>query len=228
MVRALLVDDEQPARERLRRLLAAFDEVEVVGEAEDGEHAFEQILALTPDVVFLDIQMPGCSGLDVAASLPALRPKLVFCTAFDQHAVDYLLKPVTRARLAEAIRRLPVHGRRRDAVPSEASGRTRSEYPARFLAKYGARYQVVPARAVLLFASEGGLTQLRTAERRSWIQPRLSELEARLDPARFFRISRAAIVNLDAVREVAPLSNGDRIAVSRRRFKALVDRLGVS
>jgi two-component system LytT family response regulator len=236
MVRALLVDDEQPARERLRRLLAAFDEVEVVGEAEDGEHAFEQILALTPDVVFLDIQMPGCSGLDVAASLPALRPKLVFCTAFDQHAVDafelqavdYLLKPVTRARLAEAIRRLPVHGRRRDAVSSEASGRTRSEYPARFLAKHGARYQVVPARAVLLFASEGGLTQLRTAERRSWIQPRLSELEARLDPARFFRISRAAIVNLDAVREVAPLSNGDRIAVSRRRFKALVDRLGVS
>ena len=117
MVRALLVDDEQPARERLRRLLAAFDEVEVevVGEAEDGEHAFEQILALTPDVVFLDIQMPGCSGLDVAASLPALRPKLVFCTAFGQHAVDafelqavdYLLKPVTRARLAEAIRRLP-------------------------------------------------------------------------------------------------------------------------
>lgn len=87
---------------------------------------------------------------------------------------------------------------------------------------------MVPARAVLLFASEGGLTQLRTAERRSWIQPRLSELEARLDPARFFRISRAAIVNLDAVREVAPLSNGDRIAVSRRRFKALVDRLGVS
>ena len=176
MVRALLVDDEQPARERLRRLLAAFDEVEVVGEAEDGEHAFEQILALTPDVVFLDIQMPGCSGLDVAASLPALRPKLVFCTAFDQHAVDafelqavdYLLKPVTRARLAEAIRRLPVHGRRRDAVSSEASGRTRSEYPARFLAKHGARYQVVPARAVLLFASEGGLTQLRTAERRSW------------------------------------------------------------
>ena len=104
MVHALLVDDEQPARERLRRLLAAFDDVEVVGEAEDGEHALERILELRPDVVFLDIQMPGCSGLDLAASMPAPRPKIVFCTAFEEHAVDafelhavdYLLKPITR------------------------------------------------------------------------------------------------------------------------------------
>ena len=114
MVRALLVDDEQPARERLRRLLAAFDDLEVVGEAEDGEQAIEQILELKPDLVFLDIQMPGCSGMEVAASMPSPRPKIVFCTAFEEyavdafelHAVDYLLKPINRARLARALQRV--------------------------------------------------------------------------------------------------------------------------
>ena len=110
-------------------------------------------------------------------------------------------------------------------------------YPARFLAKHGSRYQVVPADAVLLFTSEGALTQLRTAEQRYWMQPSLTELDTRLDPALFFRVSRSAIVNLDSVCEVKPvpgghgeakLSNGLRLKVSRRRLKTLMDRLGVS
>jgi two-component system LytT family response regulator len=87
-IRALIVDDEEPARERLRRLLDEGPDVEVVGEAEDGECALERVAALSPSVVFLDIQMPGCSGLEVAASLPSPRPHIVFCTAFDQYAVD--------------------------------------------------------------------------------------------------------------------------------------------
>ena len=107
MIRALLVDDEEPARERLRRLLTELGGVEIGGEAEDGEQAMEQIAALRPDLVFLDIQMPGCTGMEVAASLAAPRPRIIFCTAFDQYAVDafelnavdYLLKPVNRARL---------------------------------------------------------------------------------------------------------------------------------
>ncbi len=245
MVRALLVDDEQLARERLRQLLAAFDDVEVVGEAEDGEQAIEKILELSPDLVFLDVQMPGCSGMEVAASLPSPRPKIVFCTAFEEyavdafelHAVDYLLKPINRVRLAKAVQRardLPVTSEEGSLEKvSQAAG----AYPARFLAKHGSRYLVVPADEVVLFASEAGLTQLRTAEHYYWMQPSLTELETRLDPSRFFRVSRSAIVNLHAVREVKPapgghgeakLSNGVRLEVSRRRLKTLMDRLGMS
>src|SRR5687768_15501931 len=114
MIRTLLVDDEQPARERLKQLLAAHPDVEVVGEADDGVQAIERIAELTPDLVLLDIQMPGASGLDVAGSLGHPRPAVIFCTAFDQYAVDafelsaldYLLKPVNRARLAAALERV--------------------------------------------------------------------------------------------------------------------------
>jgi sigma-B regulation protein RsbU (phosphoserine phosphatase) len=113
MIRAFIVDDEEPARERLRRLLDGTS-LEIVGEAGDGSEALPQIGALAPDIVFLDIQMPGLSGLDVAARLQPPRPRIVFCTAYDQfaidafehHAVDYLLKPVNRDRLARTIDRV--------------------------------------------------------------------------------------------------------------------------
>ena len=115
-IRTVLVDDEEPARERLRAMLADYDDLEIVGEACDGQEAVETIDALRPDVIFLDIQMPGLSGLEVAASLTPPRPRVVFCTAFDQyaieafehHAADYLLKPVSRKRLVKAIDRLRV------------------------------------------------------------------------------------------------------------------------
>ena len=216
MVRALLVDDGQLARERLRRLLAAFDDVEIVGKAEDGEQAIEQILELNPDLVFLNIQMPGCSGMDVTASMPSPRPKIVFCTAFEEyavdafefHAVDYLLKPINRARLAKAVERARNLPEPREDKSLEKVSTATAAYPARFLAKHGSRYQVVPAADVVLFASDGGLTQLRTAEQRYWMQPSLTDLETRLDPARFYRVSRSVIVNLDAVREMKPASGG--------------------
>jgi sigma-B regulation protein RsbU (phosphoserine phosphatase) len=113
MIRALIVDDEAPARDRLRRLLSPGD-VTVVGEAENGAEAIARIAALQPDLVFLDIQMPALSGLEVAARLPAPRPRIVFCTAYDRfaveafelHAVDYLLKPVHRDRLMTAVNRI--------------------------------------------------------------------------------------------------------------------------
>lgn len=113
MIRTLLVDDEEPARERLRRLLKAHAEVNVVDEAADGFEAVEKIQRLRPDLVFLDVQMPGRTGIEVAASIQPPRPDIVFCTAFDQyaidafelHAVDYLLKPVNRNRLARSVER---------------------------------------------------------------------------------------------------------------------------
>ncbi len=238
-IRALIVDDEQPARERLAQLLGPLPDVEIVAEAEDGEEAIEKIAEHAPDVVFLDIQMPGCSGIEVAASLPSPRPKIIFCTAYDEyavdafelHAVDYLLKPVNRARLAKALSRV----QQTDDESLDRASQSSGNYPARFLAKRSTRFYVVPESDVIYFASDGGQTKLQTEENHYWMQPTLSDLEKRLDPARFFRISRAAIVNLDAVREVVPvtggygevsLSNDTRLEVTRRRFKPLMDRLG--
>lgn len=242
MMRVLVVDDEELARERLRQLLGAYDDLEVVDEAEDGERAIEKILELKPDLVFLDIQMPGCSGMEVAASLPSPRPGIIFCTAFDEyavdafelHAVDYLLKPVSRARLEKAVERArTLPGQELDASIDRVS-QTAGGHPTRFLAKRSSRYRVIPRQDVLFFASEGGITKLQTTDQYYWMQPTLTDLEARLDPSRFCRISRTAIVNLDAVSEVIPVeggsgeakvTNGECLEISRRRLKTLMDRL---
>jgi len=240
-MRALIVDDEQPARLRLRQLLGELG-VEVVGEAEDGPQALQQIASVAPDVVLLDIQMPGCSGLDVAASLPEPRPRLVFCTAFDEHAVDafelnvvdYVLKPVSRARLEQAIARVRVADAGAASAALTRLASTTRAYPTRFVGRRGSRFRVVPQGEVLYFALDAGLTRVHTKAGHYWMEPTLSDLEARVDPARFYRVSRNALVNLDAVAEVVPreggpaeavLSDGTRLAVSRRRVAGLLERL---
>lgn len=239
-LRALVVDDEQPARERLCRLLKPFDNVEVIGQAEDGEMAIEKIEELQPDVVFLDIQMPGCSGIEVAASLRSPRPRIIFCTAYDEyaveafevHAVDYLLKPIHRARLEKALGRVASDDDAPDSI--ELATRASSSYPTRFLARRSSRYCVVSGEDVLYFASDGGQTRLQAGDRHYWMQPTLLELGCRLDPQHYFQVSRNAIVNMDAVREVLPLSGGQAevklrdgttLEVSRRRYRDLITRL---
>jgi two-component system LytT family response regulator len=176
--------------------------------------------------------------MEVAASLPSPRPHVVFCTAFDEyavdafelHAIDYLLKPVSQARLEKAIERVRA-GRPPDAALDRA---VRSTPPTRFVAQRGRTYRVIPARDVVCFLSEDGLTKLQTAAEHYWVPPTLNELEERVDPRRFFRISRSAIVNLDAVQEIVPgsdgrgevvLKNGSRLEVSRRRYRELTTRL---
>ena len=241
-LRALLVDDEQPARDRLRQLLAGVEGIEIVGEAEDGVQAIERVSELAPDLVLLDIQMPGCSGLEVAASLGRPRPAIIFCTAFDQYAVDafelqaidYLLKPVNRARLQAALARVreqrPVE---RDQQLDHIS-RREPLAPVRFLAKKGARFRIVPKQEVVAFTFHEGLTRLHTATEQLWMQPTLAALARRLDSRDFLQVSRTAIVSLDAVREARPfsdgtgeivLSNGLTFLVTRRRWRLLMDRL---
>lgn len=243
MIRALLIDDEQPARERLRQLLAAHSDVEIVGEAEDGVEAAEKIAELTPDLVLLDIQMPGASGLDVAASLGQPRPAVIFCTAFDQYAVDafelsaidYLLKPVNRSRLASALERVRAAGQPRgrdrelDGL-AHASGLS----PTRFLARRGARFRVVPVQEVVAFTFVDGVTHVMTLTEQLTMQPTLAALARRLDSKHFFQVSRTAIIRLDAVREAKPfadgtgeitLASGTVMVVSRRRWRSLLDRL---
>jgi DNA-binding LytR/AlgR family response regulator len=239
-IRTLIVDDEQPARDRLRQLLAAAPEVEIVGEAEDGVQAIERIAELAPELVLLDIQMPGCSGLEVAASLARPRPAIIFCTAFDQyavdafevHAVDYLLKPVNRARLHAALER--VGDVQRAEREHQLDHVTRGSAPVRFLARKAARYRVVPRQEVMAFTFTEGLTRLHTATEQLWMQPTLAALARRLDAESFFQVSRTAIVSLDAVREARPfpdgtgelvLANGLTLPVTRRRWRLLMDRL---
>ena len=241
-LRTLIVDDEQPARDRLRQLLAAHPDVEVVGEAEDGVQAIERVGELTPDLIILDIQMPACSGLEVAASLGRPRPAIIFCTAYDQyavdafelHAVDYLLKPVNRARLAAALQRVQdVRVVEREHQIDHVT-RARNLSPARFLARKAARFRVVPRQEVVAFTFHEGLTRLHTATEQLWMQPTLAALARRLDGETFFQVSRHGIVSLDAVREAKPfpdgtgeviLSNGLTLPVTRRRWRLLMERL---
>jgi two-component system LytT family response regulator len=194
----------------------------VCGEAVDGPSALEQIRTLRPDVVLLDIEMPGCSGTEVAASLPEPRPRVIFCTAFDQYAVeafevnaaDYLMKPVTRTRLEAALKK---------AQPATASPLAHVQ---RLLARAGERYVVIPVAEIVVFLSEEGLTHLFTRDRDYWMDPTLNDLEARLDPAQFFRISRAALVApMPGGSGDLTLKSGRRLEVSRRRFKDLLERL---
>lgn len=243
MIRTLLVDDEQPARDRLRQLLAAHEDVEIVGEADDGLEAAEKITELTPDLILLDIQMPGASGLDVAASLGRPRPAVIFCTAYDQYAVDafelsatdYLLKPVNRARLAAALDRVRTASqhRLRDRALDETT-RKAGLSPTRFLARRGARFRVVPSTEVVAFSFVDGITHLTTASEQLSMAPTLAALARRLSPDEFFQVSRSAIIRLDAVREAKPfsdgtgeitLANGQTMIVARRRWRALLEKL---
>jgi two-component system LytT family response regulator len=186
--------------------------------------------------------MPGCSGIDVAACLAQPRPHIIFCTAFEQHAVDafelnavdYLLKPISRVRLGQALDRVRSLSAAARESAINRTVRSLPSGPARFLVRNASHYTVVSEARVLYFSSEDGLTRLMGDTAQYWMDPTLNELEERLDPARFFRVSRAALINLNAVAEVFPLpggsgevllKNGQRLEVSRRRFRDLLQSL---
>lgn len=176
-MRVLIVDDEAPARLRLRQMLAAHADVEVAGEAETGVQAMELAVRLKPDAILLDIQMPGCTGIDVAACLPAPRPHIIFCTAYEQHAVDafelnaidYLLKPISRARLGQALERVRSLAPDSHEEALDQAARKQRSGPARFLVRSGAHYVVVGEARVLYFFSEGGLTRLIAENAQYWM-----------------------------------------------------------
>jgi len=202
----------------------------------------ELIELMKPDLVLLDIQMPGCSGIDVAASLARPRPHVIFCTAYEQHAVDafelnavdYLLKPISRIRLGQALERFESLSAAAKESSVDHAIHAHRDGPARFLAKKGSHFIVVIESRVLYFVSEEGLTKLVTEADQYWMDAPLNELESRVDPSRFFRISRAALVNLNAITEVHPLPGGggearlrtgERLEVSRRRFSEFLESL---
>ena len=234
-MRVLIADDEAPARQFLRRLLTSHNDIEIVGEAEDGTEVIRLVATAKPDVLFLDIQMPGGNGLEVAAGLMEHRPAIVFCTAYEQHAieafeleaVDYLLKPVSRSRLAQALDRI----RRID--PAQPVPRAH-ERLSRFLARRGGHLVVIPASKAAYFESVDGLTKIVTVRQGSLLDgfAATSAGQAAPEAQRFFRVSRNALINLNEVAEVHPLPGGSaelllrggpRVEVSRRRYRSLLD-----
>jgi two-component system LytT family response regulator len=235
----MIVDDEQPARDRLQRLLRWFDDLTIAGTAENGEEAIKLIRELQPDLVLLDIQMPGCSGIDVARSLPAPLPKIIFCTAYDQYAieafelnaVDYLMKPVNRIRLGTAIERTRGLSIAEAGTKVDRAVQGPHLAPIRFLGKRGSRIHVISHQEVVYFGSESGLTKLHTKDQGYVMEPTLNDFERRLDPNLYCRISRTAVVNLDYISEVHTLmggygemilKTGMRLEISRRKLKILM------
>jgi DNA-binding LytR/AlgR family response regulator len=246
-MRTLIVDDETPARERLRRLLVGIEEIELVGEAEDGIQAVEMIAGQAPDLVLLDIQMPGLDGFGVIEALDD-PPQIVFVTAYDEYAIrafevnalDYLLKPFSRARLGEAIRRAQAAlteerqfaGRLGPLLESLAA-------QGRYLTRLGVydrdRIRVLDVGEIDWVGVQDEQVTVHTADQAYLVRRTLGELEARLDPATFFRTHRSAIVNLNCVQEVIPwfkgshklrLTSGAEVDLSRARARALRKVLG--
>jgi two-component system LytT family response regulator len=246
-MRTLIVDDEAPARERLKRLLATLEGVDIIGEAEDGIQAVEMIEAWSPELVLLDIQMPGLDGFGVIEALDD-PPAIIFVTAYDQyalrafevHALDYLLKPFSRERLAKAIQRAReafTEGQDLGAQlgPLLESLAAEGRYLTRLAVRDGERIRVLDADALDWIGIEDEQVLVHVGDQAYPIRRSLTELEARLDPARFFRAHRSAIVNLDRVKEIIPwfkgshilrLTTGAEVDLSRAQARRLRKLLG--
>ena len=232
-MRALLIDDEPLARKELRRLLAVFPEIEVAGEAADADQAREQIAALKPEILFLDVQMPEETGMDLLASLEPPAPLVIFTTAYDEFAVkafelnalDYLLKPVDPARLAAAIARL--RGKPgAEATAGRPPGRDLLTADDKVFVREGDHCWFVPVKQIRLLESEGSYTRVHFEGARPQLFRSLSAMEARLDPKSFFRANRSQIINLDWIDQIEPwfggglvvhLKGGAKIELSRRQ-----------
>lgn len=240
-MKALLIDDERLARSELRRLLRAHPEIEIVGEAANATQAEEKIAALHPDLIFLDVQMPGRTGFELLAEL-ADAPRVIFTTAYDEYALkafdfgalDYLLKPIEPARLARALDRLQEPDE--SSEPQHSSTGVLGENDQVFL-KDGEHCWLVRVGDIRLLESEGNYARVYFAEGRPLIPRSLQTLETRLDPQRFFRVSRQHIINLRFVRKVEPWFDGGlalwlgehdpQIKVARRRAQELRERLSL-
>jgi DNA-binding LytR/AlgR family response regulator len=249
-IRTVIADDEQIARRVLREELEQMREVTVVGEAEDGKQALRQIVDLRPDLVFLDLQMPGMGGFEVVGSLSGSRlPAVVIVTAFDQHAieafeagaVDYLLKPVSEARLRKAVERAKsLLGKpleiAQDLAKIASAGEASSPSRRKLVGRLGRDYYLLDANEVLALQAEGELVWIVTPKRRFLANQTLRALETALQSLAFQRVHRNAIVNINHVRKVTvltshrwmlTLSNDAQLVVSKRQahnIRRLVER----
>jgi two-component system LytT family response regulator len=236
-MKALIVDDEPLARRELRRLLAAHPSIQTVGEAGDIDGARERIESLAPEVVFLDIQMPGGTGFDLLVRLDWV-PRVIFTTAYDRYAVkafdvnalDYLLKPIEPERLAAALDKL-------QATYTAARREAHKDSPLEQLfVRDGPRCWFVPLRDVSVFSAEGNYVRMQWGQERPLLGRSLAALESKLDPQRFFRANRQQIINMGSIRSVdlgvggrlhVQLNDGREIQISRRQARQFRERTTV-
>jgi two-component system LytT family response regulator len=241
-LRTLIVDDEAPARERLKRFLADNEAVELIGEAEDGKRAVEMIEERNPAIVLLDIQMPELDGFGVIKML-ANPPLIIFITAYDQYAIqafevnalDYLLKPFTKVRLDRAIEKAGKALSSKDDFTTKIDAlfqtlNKQKRYLERVAVRHEGRIFVIPVNDIDWIGAEEGSIYIHTKDGRYLTNYTLDELDSRLSPRTFFRAHRSAILNLNRVKEVIPwfagnyrvrLSSGVEVDISRNRVKEL-------
>jgi two-component system LytT family response regulator len=252
-MRAFLVDDEALALKRLSRMLTATGRVEIVGTGADPLEAVDAILHSKPDVLFLDIEMPGMTGFELLAKLDP-QPVIVFTTAYDRYAlqafgvnsIDYLLKPIEQAQLDRALDK--IERLRGGAEPRQqirellerlsSVSSPQPDYPARIASRIGERVEFVELSRVTHFFAADKLTYAATPAKNYVVDHTIQELEQKLDPRKFIRIHRATLLNLDSVRDLHPMFAGrmlvrlkdekkTELPVSRDRVKALKQRLGI-
>jgi two-component system LytT family response regulator len=223
MIRALIVDDEPPARSKLRRLLKQDDRIEIAGEARDGTEALELVAATNPDLLFLDIQMPRMNGFEVLEVLGPECPQIIFTTAYDQYAIkafevralDYLLKPFDQSRLREAVdRAVEMHGKPRGDIDERIEAllgelRTRKPVLKRILLKTEGRIIFVDIERISRIEAEEKYVRLHVDLRSYLHRETMNSLEERLDPSAFVRVHRGEIVNMSFILELESLSHGD-------------------
>lgn len=235
--RAVIIDDEAPARARLRRLLAESlaGRVEVAGEAEDGDAGLALIEHESPDLAFIDVQMPGMDGLQLVAKIPAPAPYVIFTTAhdryaldaFDAGAIDYLLKPFDARRLVRAVERAESLGMR--ARAEEVLAPLRANAAPRILSDklpvgFNGRVLLVPVQEISHCVVEHELVTVHTTRASYTTDYTLAALEARLDPSRFFRAHRALLVNLEHVAAIDDMAGGRAVLVTHAGVKLAVSR----
>jgi two-component system LytT family response regulator len=237
-MKAVLVDDEPLARKELRRLLSAYPSVEIAGEAGNAKEALKLITSQKPDLIFLDVQMPGQSGFDLLAKLES-PPEIIFTTAYDQFALrafefgacDYLLKPIIPERLALSLSR--VHSDKvRASYESNVREGERLTGADQVLVRDGDSCWMIAISEIHLLESEGNYTRVFFRDKKALIPRSLIILEEKLDPKLFFRASRQHIINLQQIENIQPwfsrslrvtLKSGQTIEMSRRRSQDLKD-----
>ncbi len=246
-IRVLIVDDESLARRTIRDLLADDAEIEVIGECSNGPEAVNFIRQQSPDLLFLDIQMPGLSGFETLARVEVERlPAIIFVTAFDRyalqafevHALDYLLKPFSDRRFEEALRQakaqiemrevnrlsqslLALLGEQAAAPPPETR---RRNFLTRFMIRSGGRVAFIKSDEVDWIAADDYYLKLHVGTKAHLLRMSLNELEEKLDPARFLRIHRSTIVNFDRIKELHQNPNGEYIVVLKNGTELKLSR----
>ena len=236
-LRTLVVDDEELARQVMRELLRAHNEIEVIAECRNGLEAVKAVSEHKPDLLFLDVQMPKLTGFDVLELIGPSVP-VIFVTAYDEyamkafevHAVDYLLKPVGKERLAAALQRVKSRVAEKLPPPAElaAAARPAGQFAERLVVKDGTRVTLVPVGKLDYAEAQDDYVALATEGKKHLKQQTIASLEAALNPRLFVRIHRSYIVNLERVARIEPYGKDSRVAVLSSGIKLPVSRAGYS